>query len=550
MKKLFFLFSMLTSITASAIATVTPISADYANQKVTFKVEWNSAPYNNRVWIWIDFCSICDITPGSFSPATITGATITSGSGSINGLTGRGFFITGSTTNSGTTITATLHPVPAEKFNWCAYGSDYPPNATMNNGTYTLKGSSPFIINGTTTLGAGVKSFSGTCITALTDATGCPGVINNNFTPGSITTASYYTCINVAGTATSVATAPTGSGNYAYQWTVSYNTGTASTISGATAANYTPPATATAGTYRYMRQVKDNLCATAYTNSTGTVTRTVYTSLTIGAINSSSTFVRTGVIPAAITSNTNASSGGGVTYRWVRTGTSNATYTGNTAGHSFSAAEVNTAGTWTYYREVRDNTCNTTTWSRSSGSYKLTVITCPYTGSDLYIDATHLCQQRTSGAKNWEAYIKDSRDNQIYRITQFSDNTWWFADDLAIAGKSVATCNGKKYYDGANQPSCPSGWNIPNRDQHVNRWTKFLTDDYGAPLTDGDYYAQTGTVGYTVGCGSADRPRVDLVCAGCVNTLMWKHFYTGWGWNFNVPCTSNTRIGGRVRCMR
>jgi hypothetical protein len=157
-----------------ATVTVTPISADYANQKVTFKVEWNSAPYNNRVWIWIDFCPISDITPGSFSPATITGSTITNGSGSITGLTGRGFFIVGSTTNSGTTITATLNPVPAGKFNWCAYGSDMPPNATLKDGGgYDLHGTPPFTINDNITEPTKVFG-AGTCITSITDLTGNP----------------------------------------------------------------------------------------------------------------------------------------------------------------------------------------------------------------------------------------------------------------------------------------------------------------------------------------------------------------------------------------
>jgi hypothetical protein len=354
----------------------------------------------------------------------------------------------------------------------------------------------------------------------------------------------------VAGTATTVATAPTGSNSYSYQWTVSYNNGTAATVSGATAAVYTPPATATAGTYRYMRQVKDNLCSTAYTNSTGTVTRVVYASLTAGAINSSSTIVRTNTAPAAITSNTAASSGGGFTYRWVRSGTSSATYADNNAGHSFTTAEINTVGTWTYYREVRDNTCATTTWQQSSGSYKLTVITCPYTGNDLYLDATHLCQQRTSGARNWEAYIKDTRDNQVYRITQFSDNSWWFADDLAIADKSLGTCNGKRLYDGANQPSCPSGWQIPNRDQHVNRWTTFLTDNYGAPLEAAPFYGQSRSTTPQKGCSTADGPRIDLVCRGCKNTLMWRNGDAGWGWNHSQPCSYDSGIGGRARCVR
>jgi hypothetical protein len=187
----------------------------------------------------------------------------------------KGFWLQGTTGSSGTynaTVMVSLSNVPA-KFNWCAYASDYPPNATMNNGTYTLKGTPPFTIN--TTITENGKNSSGTCITSLTDRTACPGIINNNFTAGSITSVSYNTLCSTAGTATTVSTAPTGSGNYNYQWTVSYNNGTAATISGATATIYIPPATATAGTYRYVRQVKDVLCNTVYTNSTGTVTRTV-----------------------------------------------------------------------------------------------------------------------------------------------------------------------------------------------------------------------------------------------------------------------------------
>jgi uncharacterized protein (TIGR02145 family) len=167
----------------------------------------------------------------------------------------------------------------------------------------------------------------------------------------------------------------------------------------------------------------------------------------------------------------------------VRSGTSSATYTDNNANHSFTAAEVNTAGTWTYYREVRGNTCATTTWYRSSGSYKLTVITCPYTGSDLYLDATHLCQQRATGAQNWEAYIKDTRDQEYYRIVLMPDNNWWLAQNVKYAGTgssiSISGCTAEicgRYYTlaqfngsypgtsgyGANkQGVCPNGWVLP-----------------------------------------------------------------------------------------
>ncbi|MDR3133175.1 MAG: hypothetical protein LBU42_04040, partial [Prevotellaceae bacterium] len=62
---------------------------------------------------------------------------------------------------------------------WCAYGSDFPPNAVDNSsGGYDLKGTPPFII--TTSAGTAevnAYTYSGGTITALTDATGCPGVL-------------------------------------------------------------------------------------------------------------------------------------------------------------------------------------------------------------------------------------------------------------------------------------------------------------------------------------------------------------------------------------
>jgi hypothetical protein len=178
MKKNLFFFAMLASLAASATVTVTPISTDYPNKKITFKVAWSgtATPYDNRVWVWVDFCPITGTTPAtSFSTATVSNPTITGGNGSTATLTARGFFIVySSATNTGTTVTATLSNAPAGKFNWCAYGSDMPPNATVKAaGGYTLRGTKPFTINGipninTNTFGAG------TCITSITDPTGRP----------------------------------------------------------------------------------------------------------------------------------------------------------------------------------------------------------------------------------------------------------------------------------------------------------------------------------------------------------------------------------------
>ncbi|MDR0582448.1 MAG: hypothetical protein LBG31_05755 [Prevotellaceae bacterium] len=177
MKKIFFLFAMIASLAANATVKVTPISTDYSTQKVMFKVEWTTTPYNNRVWVWIDFCPITGTTPAtSFSTATISNPQKTGGNGTITETTARGFFIEYGATNAGTTITAVLSNATGQ-FSWCAYGSDYPPNATMNNGgVYTLRGTQPFVINNSVISG---NTFTGT-IHSLTDATGCPGGIERD----------------------------------------------------------------------------------------------------------------------------------------------------------------------------------------------------------------------------------------------------------------------------------------------------------------------------------------------------------------------------------
>jgi hypothetical protein len=169
--KIFFLFAMLANIAASATVTVTPLNVDYASKKVTFKIAWTGNAANNRVWVWVDLCPVIGTLPSTFAKAVISEAT---GNGIVAGtLNGRGFYVN----VSGATVTATLSNA-TEKFNWCAYGSDFPPNAVNNGSGYTLKGSPPFII--TTSSGTEEvieNTYSGGTITAITDATGCPGVL-------------------------------------------------------------------------------------------------------------------------------------------------------------------------------------------------------------------------------------------------------------------------------------------------------------------------------------------------------------------------------------
>ena len=354
MKTKLFIFAMLASVASSATVTVTPLSTDYAAKKVTFKVAWTTA-VNNRIWVWVDFCSVPGTSPGTFEKAEIGGATATVGSIlTVSGNT-RGFYVI---TNP-STVTATLGNATGQ-FNWCAYGSDYPPNILdCINGTCTLRGTPPFTLKDAssatqTVLGTTVVQSSLTITTpiTMTDETGYPG---------------YF---------------------------------------------------------------------------------------------------------------------------------------------------------------------------------------CKYVGMDLHMNASYPCQQRTSDAKNWEAYIKDSRDNQIYRITQFSDGSWWFADDLATADKSVGTCNGKRYYNGNNKPSCPSGWQLPTANQLIDRYPIATnTDPYDAKILYGCYYGLSSrTCGYN-GCNDCGV-RTDMVVADAINSIYNTNITGPWGWNCTGGATANTGIAGRARCVR
>jgi hypothetical protein len=227
MKQFFFLFAMLASIAASATVTVTPISVDYSTKAITFKVAWTGTkvPHNNRVWVWVDFCSVNGTTPdNSFSTATISNATRIAGNGTViySSTNTRGFFVEySSATNTGTTVTATLGSPPMGKFNWCAYGSDMPPNATVNaGGGYTIRGTKPFTINGVP--GYNSNAFgAGTCITTITDPTGRP----DGFAEMPAVTGANSPSRCNAGAVTLSVTASGGitTGNMTYTWTIGSN---------------------------------------------------------------------------------------------------------------------------------------------------------------------------------------------------------------------------------------------------------------------------------------------------------------------------------------
>jgi hypothetical protein len=83
----------------------------------------------------------------------------------------------------------TLSGAPA-KFNWCAYATDYPPNAILgSNHYYNLHGTAPFVINDVALHEGTTTHSSETTITSFTDATGCPGIWDPPCMPGRIGTA-------------------------------------------------------------------------------------------------------------------------------------------------------------------------------------------------------------------------------------------------------------------------------------------------------------------------------------------------------------------------
>ena len=132
------------------------------------------------------------------------------------------------------------------------------------------------------------------------------------------------------------------------------------------------------------------------------------------------------------------------------------------------------------------------------------------------MDATHLCQQRTGGAQNWEAWIKDTRDNEYYRIILMPDSKWWLAQNVKYAqtGTQPSWCNKDecgRYYlhttvraswgctsgSGSNiQGICPPGWVLPVRNEiqtlfniihATTNWLATMTP-LDSKCTKNDYY--------------------------------------------------------------
>ena len=186
MKTKLLFFAMLISVAASAQnMQITTISATYTTSPViTFKVEWTGARgyrHNTKVWVFVDYRKVENNAPaGNWMRAAITATpAVNSTPASTASLVpgnNKGFWLHGMDGDYSATLTVPLElTADVTQFNWCAYVTDYPPNAVVQgNNSYTLRGSQPFVINGTT-LPVSQTTYSGT-ITSFTDATGAPGL--------------------------------------------------------------------------------------------------------------------------------------------------------------------------------------------------------------------------------------------------------------------------------------------------------------------------------------------------------------------------------------
>ncbi len=189
-KQIFFFATMLLSIisVAQQRTFTKSVSTNYTAKQVTFTISWAAGSrgtysekvYNSKVWVLVDYQEVRNGVPsGNWQRATIDVTNLPANC-TKEGLITTGFWYQGQTSGAqNATITVKLTNVPAQ-FKWCAFATDYPPNATYSNGSYTLQGTPPFeiIYNSGNTTTTNNRFFSAGTITAVTDATKCPGIIN------------------------------------------------------------------------------------------------------------------------------------------------------------------------------------------------------------------------------------------------------------------------------------------------------------------------------------------------------------------------------------
>jgi hypothetical protein len=189
---------------------------------------------------------------------------------------------------------------------------------------------------------------SGTC---TSQSTSVLITVYGQLMPGSIGTAQSI-CYNTAPSGLTQTGAPSGgTGSYAYQWQSSPDNAAWANISGATSSTYSPPAL-TASMY-YRRRVISGSCGTVYSN---VILVTVYPNLTPGSIGSPQTICYN-TSPAALTQ-TGAPAGGSGTYSYQWQSSPDNSAWSNISGATSTGYSPGSLNSNRYYRRrVTSSTC-------------------------------------------------------------------------------------------------------------------------------------------------------------------------------------------------
>jgi len=190
MKKNFFLVCAMLCAYSSFATCVTAkqVSTNITNKTVTFTLTWTGCTTANHLtdaWCFVDFR---EEGSNSWTRATVSGTTVTIGSNVTTGPGGnKGFYVKG-TEGLSATVTAKLGNVSVDKFDWCAFATDFPPQVSSCAAIdVVFKGTPPFeitYISGSTAT-VDSKNYRLTdLLKSFTDATGSTGTVPP-FTPSS-----------------------------------------------------------------------------------------------------------------------------------------------------------------------------------------------------------------------------------------------------------------------------------------------------------------------------------------------------------------------------
>ena len=374
------LLFLLLGIAGFAQVSVANTATTYSTKQISFTVSWTSAPHNNQIWVIVDYIKIENATTvGSWSRATVT-AVSASGNGSAATVTGqRGFWLNTSGSSGSATITATLSLASGvDKFNWCAYALNYPPQAVIKAaGGYDLKGTPPFTVNGTT-LGAGVTTFgAGTCITSLSDATNNPTFV----LPATLTVTTSNPAARCSAGAVTLSASASGGTTTAMTYTWVVGGGAEQTTTTGSLSH-----SAALGSTTYSVTVTNaNGCTSA--QKTGTIT------VNIAVAQATITGAASNTCPS-VTVSLSASASGATTYTW---------YKNNSQVQTSTSGNYTVTASGSYTVQGKNANCTGTNSSQKvitikSGS--LPSCACPilyqttayYEGAGVWTEADKLCK--------------------------------------------------------------------------------------------------------------------------------------------------------------